>query len=127
MKTREQLEQEIDSAIEDGARAFVRLGNALAQIRDERYYKEAGYSRFEDYTQEKWEFTRVRAYQLIDAARVYEYLSESFDNKHLPRGESAIRKMGRLSKEQCIDIWRKALERSPKPSRALITELVNAA
>lgn len=126
MNTRDQLEQEIDAAIEDGARAFVRLGNALAQIRDERHYKEAGYTRFEDYTQEKWEFTRVRAYQLIDAARVYGYLVENFDKKQLPKGESAIRKLRHLSKEQCIDIWRIALERSPRPSRALITELVNS-
>lgn len=127
MNTREQLEQEVDSAIEDGAKAFVRLGNALARIRDERHYKEAGYTRFEDYTQEKWEFTRIRAYQLIDAARVYGYLVENFDKKQLPKGESAIRKMGRLSKEQCIEIWQQALERSPKPTRALINELVKAA
>ena len=127
MASREQLEQEIDSAIEDGAKTFVRLGNALAQIRDERHYKEAGYTRFEDYTQERWEFTRIRAYQLIDAARVYGYLSETFDQKQLPKGESSIRKMGRLTQAQCIAIWQQALERSPRPTRALITELVKAA
>lgn len=61
---------ELEQVIEQGKDAFIRVGVALLDIRDRRLYREAGYSRFEDYCRERWGFGRTQAYELIDAAEV---------------------------------------------------------
>lgn len=52
--------------IEKGKNAFVEVGQALLQIRDDRLYREVG--SFEDYCQMKWGFNRARGRQLIEHA-----------------------------------------------------------
>jgi hypothetical protein len=56
-----------EQVIERGLSTFVQVGKALAKIRDERLYKTTHKS-FERYCQERWEFSRQRASQLILAA-----------------------------------------------------------
>ena len=64
----------------------------------------------------------------MNAAKIYDVLeSAGFSKRDLPKSESPLRAMKKLTPEQCVDVWRQALERSPKPSRALISELVKAA
>ena len=56
-----------EQVIERGLSTFVQVGKALAKIRDDRLYKTTHKS-FERYCQERWEFSRQRASQLILAA-----------------------------------------------------------
>ena len=62
--------QELESRIEKGLQTFIEVGNCLLEIRDRRLYKEQGYSRFEDYCQERWGWSRERGRQLIEGAKV---------------------------------------------------------
>lgn len=56
------------------------VGNALLAIRDGKLYKEAGYTSFEKYCQERWGWSRATAYRSIDSARVAAELSPTGDN-----------------------------------------------
>lgn len=58
-----------EKTIERGINTFVEVGQALAEIRDAKLYR-ASHKTFEAYCDEKWKFSRQRAYQLIDQAKV---------------------------------------------------------
>jgi hypothetical protein len=59
----------LEQTVAQGLETFLEVGLALAAIRDERLYRER-HARFADYLRERWQLSRGRAYQLIDAARV---------------------------------------------------------
>lgn len=56
--------------IERGLTTFLEVGQALTTIRDQRLYQ-ASHATFEAYLQERWNITRGRAYQLIQAHEVH--------------------------------------------------------
>lgn len=84
--TKTQLEQ-LENVIEDNLRAvqradpaFLEIGRALAEINRLRLYKtEGGFSSFDDYCRERWDFGRSYAYRLIQIAEVVETVSTIVD------------------------------------------------
>lgn len=58
-----------EAKIEHGLTTFWEVGQALMQIRDERLYR-AEFSTFEDYCQQRWDMSRRRANQLVEAAQL---------------------------------------------------------
>lgn len=68
------LEQEI----REGLRAFVRVGEALTEIRDEQLYR-IEYDSFDEYVRHRWAMSRAHAYRLIDAAKITSLLSPTGD------------------------------------------------
>lgn len=58
---------ELETVIERGQQTFVEVGNALAEIRDQRLYKET-HATFEAYCRERWGFGRNYANKQIAAA-----------------------------------------------------------
>lgn len=60
---------EAEAKIERGLSTFWEVGSALMQIRDERLYR-ADFATFEDYCQDRWQMTRRRANQLVEAAQM---------------------------------------------------------
>ncbi len=56
-----------EAIIEKGLNTFVDVGNALAEIRDGKLYRDT-HGTFEDYCQERWGISLPRAYQFIEAA-----------------------------------------------------------
>jgi hypothetical protein len=75
----------LEAAIDAGARAFVVMGTALAEIRDSRLYRE-NFDTFEAYCKAKWDLSRSRSYELMDAAGIAERVSGIPDT---PQIESA--------------------------------------
>ena len=69
---------ECEAVIERGLQTFVEVGNALLTIRDGRLYRAIA-GTFEDYCRERWNMSRPRAYQLIDAAMTVNNLSTTVD------------------------------------------------
>jgi hypothetical protein len=65
---------ELETALEEARRAFVEAGRALAEIRDQRLYRDT-HETFEDYLQDRWGFSRPQGYRLIDAAAVADAVS----------------------------------------------------
>lgn len=64
--------------IEDGYAAFLKVGLALAKVRDSRLYR-AEHATFEAYCESRWGFTRTRAYELMSAANISQAVSEISD------------------------------------------------
>jgi hypothetical protein len=58
----------LERVIERGLGTFAEVGAALAEIREKKLYQEDGFGRFEDYCQQRWNFTSGRARQLMRAA-----------------------------------------------------------
>ena len=77
---------ELETIIETGLKTFVDVGNALAEIRDRKLYRD-GYKTFEDYCRDRWEFSKQRAYQLMNAAGVIGVLEKSTIVDFYPRAE----------------------------------------
>ena len=60
---------DLEATIERGLATFVEVGEALAQIRDAKLYRES-HETFEAYCQERWGFTANRARRLMEASEV---------------------------------------------------------
>lgn len=65
-----------EKTIERGINTFVEVGEALAEIRNSKLYR-ASHKTFEAYCDGKWKFTRQRAYQLIDQAKVVRAVADA--------------------------------------------------
>jgi hypothetical protein len=105
--------------------AFIDAGSALATIRDERLYR-AQYATFEAYCQQRWGFSRVRAHQLIDAARTSITLL-TIVNTLPPDNEAQVRPLSHLdTPEEQQEAWQEAVERSNgSPTGRIVQEVVH--
>jgi hypothetical protein len=96
------LEQH-EALIERGLQIFVEVGEALLAIRDGRLYRGV-YPTFEDYCQQRWGWTRIRAYQLIQAAEVTEIVVNH--GLQPPQNERQCRELARLREPEAIrETW----------------------
>jgi hypothetical protein len=112
-----------EDTIQRGLATFFAVGNALAAIRDSRLYR-ADYASFESYCQARWNMSRPRAYQMIDAAEVVNNLSTIVDI--LPTRESQVRPLTKLPPEAQAPTWREAIKHAGgAPSAAVVEHVVN--
>lgn len=119
---------EFDAAeivVETGIRTFVNVGLALAAIREGFGYRYVGFSTFEAYLLQRWEMSRQRAYQLMDAAQVVSTIVDSPPPLH----EGQAREMVRLMREHPDEVdeaWTEAFETAPggKLTAAHVAEVV---
>lgn len=108
---KQRLEQH-ELIIEQGLKSFVEVGQALMEIRDDKLYIDAD-NTFEAYCDRRWNFTRGRAYQLIDAATVVKAVSTIVDIA--PANEAQARVLTKLPTEKLQNkVWEKAVETAPK-------------
>jgi hypothetical protein len=117
MVTLLELEQEVRWGLQSSSEIVFRVGNALAQIRDGKLYKDCGYQSFEKYTKEQFSMSRARAYHLISAAEVIADLKPHFQDKVLPKNESVVRPLVKFPTDKRIDIWKAVLAAYSDPRR----------
>ncbi len=99
--------------IKDNLLAFYRVGMALREIRDGKYYKnEWGFETFEDYCKDIWEFSRARAYQLVDSTYVMDVLSTKVDI--VPNKETHVRPLTALLPDHYEEAWNRVLKDAPE-------------
>lgn len=78
------------------------------EIRDKKLYEKVrGTATFEMYCRERWDFSRQRAYQLIDAIAVKNNLSTCVD---ITVTEYQLRPLTKIPTEQQKEVWQKAPE-----------------
>ena len=97
------LEKKIDTTRKN----FYEIGRSLKEIRDKRLYKVALYDRFENYTKERFDIGKSKAYRLIRASDVIDNLSPIGDS--LPSNEAQVRPLTQFTKEEQRKIWRNFL------------------
>jgi hypothetical protein len=83
--------QRLEKVIDKGQKTFVEVGTALMRIRDARLYREQ-HDAFADYCVQVWGFTKQRASQLIDAAKIAKECQPVVDipNERVARQVSSI-------------------------------------
>ncbi|MFB2896237.1 hypothetical protein ACE1CI_25280 [Aerosakkonemataceae cyanobacterium BLCC-F50] len=100
----------LEAKVERGLRAFWEIGQALGRIRDRRLYRQE-YGSFDDYCINRWEMSRRSAYQLIEAARVYETVRHGA--QILPANERQTRPLVTLPPKKQQEAWAKAVSTAP--------------
>lgn len=113
-----------EAVIEQGMKTVFDVGLALLEIRTSRLYRET-FSTFEDYCNERWRFTRMRASQLIAAAGVFENVNNCL--QPAPANEAQVRPLVQLEPEQQREAWQQAVDTAPngKITAAHVQSVVN--
>lgn len=115
-------------------RAFIRVGNALAEIRERKLYREVCLT-FEGYCKLVFDLGERRAYQLMDAYEVTENLNNcsGFEDDEgeiielKPINEAQCRPMAGLLPEQQRQIWGYVVEcagQGEKITASLVSKIV---
>lgn len=100
---------ELEIIIDHGLQTFVEVGNALLEIRDSRLYREQ-YPTFEEYCRERWNFTRMRASQLIAAAEVVSNVNNCLQ---IPANEAQARPLTKLTSQIQRTVWPIVVDTAP--------------
>lgn len=92
-------------------RAFYEAGMALMELRDRRLYRST-HATFEEYCRDRFDYTRRRPYQLIEAAQIYDNLSEKCVKflHILPTREGQVQPLSKLERESQPLAWETAVE-----------------
>lgn len=100
--------QDAERIIEEGYAAFLKVGLALARVRDSRLYR-ATHSTFEAYCESRWAISRTRAYELIGSAGITATLSAIADIP-LPQNEGQARELRGLDPEVAAEVMKAAVD-----------------
>lgn len=100
--------RQLEKVIENDIDAWVRIGAALLEIRDDKLYKET-HPTLEAWAREKFNISRVHAYRLIDATRSREVLV-THGVQRLPANERQIRHITKLEPEVQVRAWNDAVK-----------------
>lgn len=104
----------LEQIIETNIQAFYQVGCALRDIRDRQLYKLLGYTRFEDYCEERWDISRIHAYRLESAAKVIDNLKMLPNGLQcLPTSERQVRPLAALPPEQQRQMWEHIIQTAP--------------
>lgn len=98
----------LEKTIAKGVPVVWDTARALAAIREKRLYR-GDFATFEDYCQEKWQFTAGRARQLIGAAGQVAAL-EAASVEVMPQSESQVRPLVKVPEAEKGKVWAKAVE-----------------
>jgi len=117
---------ENEAVIEKYRASFIHVAQALADIKAEKQYKTAGFETFEDYCQERWQFSAKRGYQLIEAAEVVENVNHGRHSAIMPpdneRQTRAVAEASDDPQEQG-KIWEEAVKATDgKPTAKAVKE-----
>jgi hypothetical protein len=102
--------QRCETIIERGLKTFFEVGAALLRVRDLKLYR-VEYPTFEAYCQERWDFSKTYANNLIAATSVRNNLT-TIVVKQLPANEAQARPLARLEPEQQREAWQRAVQRA---------------
>lgn len=107
----------LEKIIKAGVTTFISVGDALAEIKNSRLYR-ADFPTFQAYCEKTWNFTRMRAHQLIEASEVHKALPANV--KHCftnPRQLNALAKLPKSKRVKAV----KAIVKAAKKSGGRIT------
>lgn len=117
-----------EKVIEQGLHTFIDVGHALAAIRDGKKYKALGYGNFEEYVSKRWDMSRERARQLMNAADIASVLPTKVGIL-APASERQVRPLAPLAKrdpDAARDAWAEAAEQAGgQPTAADVQAAVN--
>ncbi|OPF19815.1 hypothetical protein B1L04_02790 [Microcystis aeruginosa KW] len=117
---RERLEKQIVDS-------FYQAGVALRELRDRKLFRST-HRTFEEYARDILGFSRIRLYQLMGAAQVYENIRENVNAPLtlLPTTEYQCRPLVKLSEREQVRAWKLAVKESGEkaPTSNLVKQAV---
>jgi hypothetical protein len=117
---RERLEKQIVDS-------FYQAGVALRELRDRKLFRST-HRTFEEYARDILGFSRIRLYQLMGAAQVYENIRENVNAPltSLPTTEYQCRPLVKLTQEEQVEAWKIAVDLAGEktPTSAAVRQAV---
>ncbi|PWU19159.1 MAG: hypothetical protein C5B50_07285 [Verrucomicrobia bacterium] len=111
--------EECEAIIATGWDNFVKVGRALASIRDQRLYRQS-FRTFDQYCAKKWHYSKPHAHRLICAAETMQILVP-IGTISYPTHEAQIRPLIGLNPEDAKTAWNNAVKAAEgKPITASI-------
>lgn len=99
----------LETVIRSGWQTFLEVGDALAQVRDRKLYRDK-YNSIEEYCQQEMGFSRPYAYNLMNSAEVSQQLSSIEDIGVKPVNEAQCRELISVPEDKRVAAWRGALK-----------------
>lgn len=102
--------QDNEAVIKRGLIQVWEVAAALADIREQKQYREAGFKTFEEYCETRWNFARRYADRLIEGVHVVQNLSPR--GLKTPENEAQTRAIRQATKEPAVqaEVWATAVE-----------------
>lgn len=106
----------LEDVIKTNFLGFVAVGNALAEIRDKRLYRNDENRTFEGYCRDLWDMSHQHADRLVASAKVLENLTPIGVKKEddpcflLPLNEAQARELSSLEPEEQQRVWTSILD-----------------
>lgn len=108
---------QLQTVIVENFKSFVKVGQALAEIRDRELYR-ADFRTFERYCKHVFDIARGTAYRYIAAAEVVDNVSKLETSGEImsmiPANEAQVRPLTLLKPDQQLAVWKAAVETAPK-------------
>ena len=114
-------------------RAFYQAGLALQTLRDQKLYRST-HKTFQEYCQDRFNFSRSYSYRLINAVKIVDNISKNVanwqqnSNNILPTTESQVRPLKSLPSAELQSIaWSQAVEKASGkvPTAKIVKEVVH--
>lgn len=112
-----------ETTIEQGYAGFLKVGLALANIRDQKLYR-ATHTTFADYCDQRWHLGKTHAYRLIEAGEVAALLSPMGD---IPTTERQARALKTIIDEHGPDVAAKVLDETKSTGTVTATSITEKA
>lgn len=113
--------QKLERTIERGKKAFIEVGIALKEIRDDKLYR-SSHGTFAKYVEERFGFKRAVAYHYIEAADV----SGNVTNGDIIQNDRQAREVAKAPPEKQTEVVERAAEiaaeRGKEPTAAIFAE-----
>lgn len=81
--------EKLNQTVKQGLNDFMRVGNALAKIKNKKLFRQGSYDSFDDYCQGEHGFGKSRGYRMIKAAEIAEKHPE-ITNERVARSLSSV-------------------------------------
>jgi hypothetical protein len=113
----------LEGVIEEGLLDFIRVGNALLEIRESKLYREWG--TFKEYMRERWHVSESQGYALMDTAYIADALKKTIgSNSFQPQNHWQLTPLRRLgtSRRPNPDAWAEAWKNACVNMKTVPTE-----
>lgn len=114
----------LEAVIERGFQSFIEVGEALAEVREDELWREAGYTSWSDYLDKRWNFGASRARQIINASSFAREL-DSVTGLTLS-SERQAREIANILSQYPEEVQRLALEGASKHKGGVTPERIQA-
>lgn len=114
--------ERLEEIVSKGMRSFVEVGLALAEIQSSRLYR-AQYETFEEYCQERWQFSASRGRQLVGAVGALASLPAELPK---PANSAQAEALARIADEaRRAEVWTIAVQRATSEGRMPTAREIN--